>query len=228
VVVHDRLIAPELLLEARAGAELIDVGKGVGLAPYSQEEINALLVAHARAGRTVVRLKGGDPFVFGRGSEEAAACREAGVHVFIVPGVSSAIAGPAAVGIPVTARGLARSFAVVTGHQAGPDAETFDLRGLAAVDTLVVLMGRASLGPLTVQLIEAGRDPNTPAACIQSATTPEQRVTRATLATIADAADRDGLEAPVVTVIGAVAALDDAAAWVAESAGGATTLLGTG
>jgi uroporphyrin-III C-methyltransferase len=226
VEVHDRLIAHELLREARAGAELIDVGKGVGLAPYSQEEINALLVAHARSGRTVVRLKGGDPFVFGRGSEEAAACREAGVKVFVVPGVSSAIAGPAAVGIPVTARGLARSFAVVTGHQAGPDGETFDLRGLAAVDTLVVLMGRASLGPLAAQLIEAGRDPSTPAACIQSATTPEQRVTRATLATIADAADRDGLEAPVVTVIGAVAALDDAAAWAVESARHAPARLG--
>jgi siroheme synthase len=150
------------------------------------------------------------------------------VEVHVVPGVTSAIAGPAAVGIPVTARGLARSFAVVTAHQAGPDGETFDLRGLAAVDTLVVLMGRSCLGPLTAQLIEAGRDPDTPAACIQSATTPEQRVTRATLATIAEAADRDGLEAPVVTVIGAVAALDDAAAWVVESAGHAPALLGAG
>jgi uroporphyrin-III C-methyltransferase len=228
VVVHDRLAAPELLREARAGAELIDVGKGVGLAPYSQDEINALLVAHARLGRTVVRLKGGDPFVFGRGSEEAAACRQGGVEVHVVPGVSSAIAGPAAAGIPVTARGLARSFAVVTAHQAGPDGETVDLRGLAGVDTLVVLMGRSCLGSLTSQLIEAGRDPDTPAACIQSATTPEQRVTRATLATIAAAADRDGLEAPVVTVIGAVAALDDAAVWAVESAGQAPALLGAG
>jgi len=121
IVVHDRLIGSELLREARTGAELVDVGKGPGLAPYSQAEINALLVEQARRGRTVVRLKGGDPFVFGRGSEEAAACREAGVPVYVVPGVTSAIAGLAAAGIPVTARGLARSFAVVTAHTAAPD-----------------------------------------------------------------------------------------------------------
>jgi uroporphyrin-III C-methyltransferase len=210
VVVHDRLIGAEMLQEARADALLVDVGKGPGHAPYSQAAIDALLVEHARLGRTVVRLKGGDPFVFGRGSEEAAACRSAGIPVYVVPGVSSAIAAPAAAGIPVTARGLARSFAVVTAHQAGPGGEVPDLHGLAAVDTLVVLMGRASLGALVTQLVAAGRDPATPAACIQSATTPEQRVTRATLATIAEAADRDGLQSPVVTVIGAVAALDDA------------------
>ena len=210
VVVHDRLIGAELLREARAEAELIDVGKGPGHAPYRQEEINALLVSRARQGRTVVRLKGGDPFVFGRGSEEAAACREAGVPVYVVPGVSSAIAGPAAAGIPVTARGLARSFAVVTAHGTGPDGGDVDPTGLAGVDTLVVLMGRAGLERFTARLIAAGRDPATPAACIQRATTPEQRVTRATLGAIAAAADRDGLENPIVTVIGAVAALGDA------------------
>jgi uroporphyrin-III C-methyltransferase len=204
VVVHDRLVGSDLLAEARSGAELIDVGKGPGLSPYSQDEISALLVDRARQGRTVVRLKGGDPFVFGRGSEEAAACREAGIAVFVVPGVSSAVAAPAAAGIPVTARGLARSFAVVTAQAA--DGAT-DIGGLVAADTIVVLMGRATLGSIAAQLIAAGRDPHTPAACIQSATTPEQRVTRATLATIAEAADRDGLESPIVTVIGAVAAL---------------------
>jgi uroporphyrin-III C-methyltransferase len=207
VVVHDRLIGPDLLREARIGAELIDVGKGTGLAPYSQDEINALLVDRARHGRTVVRLKGGDPFIFGRGSEEAAACREAGVDVFVVPGVSSAVAAPAAAGIPVTARGLARSFAVVTAQTADGASE---IGNLASVDTIVVMMGRATLGLIAAQLIAAGRDPETPAACIQSATTPEQRVTRATLATIAEAADRDGLESPMVTVIGDVAALADA------------------
>ena len=208
VVVHDRLIGPELLREARAGAELIDVGKGPGHAPYSQGEIDALLVSRAERGLSVVRLKGGDPFVFGRGSEEAAACREAGVPVSVVPGVSSAIAGPAAAGIPVTARGLARSFAVITAHTAG--GEVPDVRGLAAADTLVILMGRGGLRAVAEQLVAAGRDPATPAACIQSATTPAQRVTRATLGTIADAADRDGLENPMVTVVGAVAALADA------------------
>jgi uroporphyrin-III C-methyltransferase len=204
VVVHDRLIGPELLHRARSGARLVDVGKGTGHAALSQEEVNQLLVDHARAGREVVRLKGGDPFVFGRGSEELAACREAGVRCEVVPGVTSAIAGPAAAGIPVTARGIARSFAVVTAHQAGESGE-HDVAPLAGVDTIVVLMGRSSLPGFTARLIAAGRDPDTPAACIQSATTPAQRVTLATLATIADAAERDGLEAPVVTVIGEVA-----------------------
>lgn len=205
VVVHDRLIGPELLGEARANALLIDVGKAPGHAPYSQAEINAQLVEHAVQGHTIVRLKGGDPFVFGRGSEEVEACNEAGIPVQVVPGISSAIAGPAAAGIPVTARGIGQSFAVVTAQQASGPA---DLSGLDGVDTLVVLMGRAQLGPIAAQLIAAGRNPATPAACIQSATTPEQRVTRATLATIAEAVERDGLQAPVVTVIGEVAALN--------------------
>jgi uroporphyrin-III C-methyltransferase/precorrin-2 dehydrogenase/sirohydrochlorin ferrochelatase len=211
VVVHDRLIGAELLGETRPTARLIDVGKGPGHAPYSQADINGLLVEHAGQRRTVVRLKGGDPFVFGRGSEEVEACRAAGVEVHVVPGVTSAIAAPAAVGIPVTARGVAQSFTVLTGHSAdGAGLPVFpDLPDLADLPghTLVVLMGRANLGELAAQLMAEGRDPSTPAACIQSATTPEQRVTRATLATIADAADRDGLESPVVTVIGAVAAL---------------------
>ena len=207
VVVYDRLVAPELLQEAGAAAELIDAGKGPGHAALPQTEINAILVDRARQGRAVVRLKGGDPFVFGRGSEEAAACREAGVPVFVIPGVSSALAGPAAAGIPVTARGLARSFAVVTAHSADG---LNDLTALAAADTLVVLMGRDTLAQIATQLIGAGRDPDTPAACIQSATTSDQRVTLATLATIAAAADRDGLQSPVVTVVGAVAALADA------------------
>jgi siroheme synthase len=156
----------------------------------------------------VVRLKGGDPFVFGRGSEELAACRAAGVRCEVIPGVSSAIAGPAAAGIPVTARGVAGSFAVITGHRAGAEGgDSAGIGAFAAVDTLVLLMGRERLAGITRQLMLAGRDPATPAACIQSATTVEQRVTLATLGTIAEAADRDGLEAPVVTVIGAVAAL---------------------
>jgi len=138
-----------------------------------------------------------------------AACEEAGVPVRVVPGVTSAIAAPAAAGIPVTARGVAQSFTVLTGHSA-------DGAGLPALPafsalpghTLIVLMGRAHLAAIAAQLIAAGRDPATPAACIQSATTADQRVTRASLSNIAEAADRDGLEAPVVTVIGEVAALD--------------------
>ena len=208
VVVHDRLVGPELLHEARPGAELVDVGKGAGHAARTQEEINELLVERARRGKTVVRLKGGDPFVFGRGSEELAACQEAGVAVSVVPGVTSAVAGPAAAGIPVTARGVARSFAVITAHQAGAGEEP-DAAAVAAVDTIVILMGRAALGAFAARLIAAGRDPDTPAACIQSATTPAQRVVVATLATIADAAEREGLEAPVVTVVGEVARMAD-------------------
>ncbi len=118
VVIHDRLIGSELLREAKPQAVLIDVGKGPGHAPYSQAEINRLLVEHARGGASVVRLKGGDPFVFGRGSEEVAACEEAGIPVRVVPGVTSAIAAPAAAGIPFTARGMARSFTVLTGQSA--------------------------------------------------------------------------------------------------------------
>jgi uroporphyrin-III C-methyltransferase len=212
-VVHDRLIGAELLRETRPTARLIDVGKGPGHAAYTQVAINALLVEHAREGRIVVRLKGGDPFVFGRGSEEVEACRAAGVEVQVVPGVTSAIAAPAAVGIPVTARGVAQSFTVITGHTADERLKQSSraasgrvaIRSSLSADTIIVLMGRANLGELAAQLIAEGRDPSTPAACIQSATTSDQRVTRATLATIAEAADRDGLEAPVVTVIGEVA-----------------------
>jgi uroporphyrin-III C-methyltransferase len=208
VVIHDRLIGSELLGAARPDALLIDVGKGPGHAPYSQEHINALLVEHARQGKSVVRLKGGDPFVFGRGSEEMEACRQAGVRVRVVPGVTSAIAAPAAAGIPLTARGVAQSFTVITGQTAPDSSPSLDGSGQALPEhTLVIMMGRSNLERIAAELIARGRDPSTPAACIQSATTPSQRVTRATLATIAEAADRDGLVSPVITVIGDVAAL---------------------
>ena len=203
VVVHDRLAGPELLGEARPGAELVDVGKGAGHAALAQEEINRLLVARARRGLDVVRLKGGDSFVFGRGSEEVAACRAARIRCEVIPGISSALAGPAAAGIPVTARGVARAFAVVTARHAGGETDPAPFVG---IDTLVLLMGRAGLARFAEGMIAAGRHPDTPAACVQSATTPAQRVTVATLATIAAAAERDGLESPVVTVIGEVAA----------------------
>ena len=208
VIVHDRLIGSELLGEARADATLIDVGKSPGHAPYSQEEINRFLVQHAQRGQHVVRLKGGDPFVFGRGSEEYEACEQAGVTVRIVPGISSALAAPAAAGIPLTARGVAQSFTVLTGQSANGGG----LPVLPALSghTLVILMGRENLRDIAARLIAQGRDPSTPAACIQSATTPEQRVTRATLGTIGEAVDRDGLVSPVVTIIGEVAAMGEA------------------
>lgn len=203
VVLHDRLVAPALLQQARPGAMVIDVGKVPGRAPETQIRIHRLLVQHATAGRTVARLKGGDPFVFGRGAEEALACQAAGIPCEVIPGVTSAVAVPGAAGIPLTRRGVARSFAVVA-----PSPGTGDLDGaasLAGVDTLVVLMSRAAIRIVTRQLIDYGRDGDTPAACIQDGTLPSQRVVRATLATIADRVEAAGLEAPLVTVIGPVA-----------------------
>jgi uroporphyrin-III C-methyltransferase/precorrin-2 dehydrogenase/sirohydrochlorin ferrochelatase len=208
VVLHDRLAAPELLTEVRRDALVVDVGKLPGGGGTSQESINALLVEYALAGRRVVRLKGGDPFVFGRGSEELDACAAFDIPCTVVPGISSAIGVPAAAGIPVTGRGESRSFAVITAHSdtgERPDAVR-QLGANAEIETLVLLMGRAVLRELATELIAAGRDPETPVACIQEGTTPRQRVTTGTLATIADAADRDGLAAPIVIVVGAVAA----------------------
>jgi len=208
VVVHDRLIAPELLAEVRPGAKIVDVGKTTKDQSISQEAINALLVQHAQAGSRVVRLKGGDPYVFGRGFEELDACRRAGIDCIVVSGVTSAVAGPAAAGIPVTHRQFVRSFAVFSAHAAEEcAARPLDYGALAKIDTVVVLMGREKLAEVTRSLIAAGRDPATPAACIEQAATRRQRVKTATLATIAAAADRDALRAPIVTVIGEVARL---------------------
>jgi len=205
VVVYDRLIAQELLAETPARAELIDAGKARGRYKMSQDEINATLVDRARKGLRVVRLKGGDPFVFGRGYEELAACRQAGVDCAVVPGVSSVFAAPAAAGIPVTARGAARSVAVVTAESAEENTE-LDYFSLAKADTVVILMGRAKLAEVTRSLMQAGKTSTTPAACIERATTPQQRVVVATLETIAEAASQAGLSAPIVTVVGEVAA----------------------
>jgi uroporphyrinogen III methyltransferase/synthase len=207
VVLYDRLIARELLDECKPGAGIISVGKHPQRTALSQARINALLVAHARAGRTVVRLKGGDPFVFGRGAEEAAACRDADIDCVVIPGVTSAVAVPAAAGVPVTHRRVSRSFVVVTGHtEDGAEAPPHDYSALARIDTVVLLMGRASLRATTRALIAAGRDPATPAACVASGATIRQRVVTGTLGTIADEAERAALAAPVVTVIGPTAA----------------------
>lgn len=206
VVVYDRLIGRELLAEARREADLIDVGKSPGRHRVSQEKINEIIVDRAHKGLTVVRLKGGDPFVFGRGFEEWTACREAGVECVVVPGVSSALAAPAAAGIPPTCRGVAGSVAIVSAESAADQGPAFDAEALARIDTVVILMGRARLEELTQKLIGAGRDPSTPTACIEQATTPRQRVAMATLSTIAQAVERDRLCAPIVTVVGEVAA----------------------
>jgi uroporphyrin-III C-methyltransferase len=208
VVIHDRLIPHELLAAVRPDAEIIDVGKAPGKHPHAQTWINAMLVARALDAKSVVRLKGGDPFVFGRGYEELHACRVAGVPCMVVPGVSSAIAGPGAAGIPVTHRGLVRSVAIITATVAEDDSpEPLDYRALANMDTVVILMGRTRLEEVATGLLLAGKSPECPAACIQNATTPEQRVVWGSLNTIAARADLAGLESPVVTVIGPVASL---------------------
>ncbi len=201
VVVTDRLAPTAVLDELPDEVVVIDVGKTSGHHPVPQHEINALLVDHARAGRRVVRFKGGDPFVFGRGGEELLACREAGVPVEVVPGVSSAVAVPAAAGIPVTHRGLARSVTVATGH------EGLDDTACSGADTLVLLMGVTRLADTAATLIARGRPATTPVAVVESGCTPGQRTTVGTLATIAELAAARGVRAPAVVVVGEVATL---------------------
>jgi uroporphyrinogen III methyltransferase / synthase len=206
VVVYDQLASPELLDEAPADALRIFAGKSAGRHFIEQSAINAILIHHARSGRLVVRLKGGDPFVFGRGGEEILACARAGVAVEVVPGVSAAIAVPAAAGIPITHRGLASSFAVVTGHEDPGKAEsTVNWERLAtAVDTLVILMGVGMLPRIAARLLAAGRGADTPAAVIHRGTTEAEETIVGTLGDIAGRAAR--LEAPAVIVVGAVVA----------------------
>ncbi len=213
VVVHDRLVNPVLLDEAPPAALRIFAGKRRDHHPLPQEEINALLIAHARRGRHVVRLKGGDPFIFGRGGEEATALARAGVPFEIVPGVSSAVAVPAYAGVPLTYRGLASSVAVVTGHEeAGGRGPAVDWARLAtAVDTLVVLMGAGTLPRIVRALLAHGRAPDTPVALIRWGTTEAQETITGTLADILERAA--GLRPPVVAVVGRVAALREHLRW---------------
>ena len=206
VIVYDRLIDHSLLTLCDPEAELIYVGKSPGCPAKTQDEINALLVEHAQHGKRVLRLKGGDPLIFGRGGEEIAACASAGVPVNIVPGVSSALAIPGAAGIPLTERSLSRSFGVITGHVHGDEAQPqYDYAALAQLDTLVIMMGRKALGEIAEALIAAGRSPDTPAATIASGLLPQQRVVRASLRDIADAVAKADLKPPVITVIGPTA-----------------------
>src|SRR5437667_11767597 len=204
-VVYDRLSVRSWLDLAPARAERISVGKARGDATVPQHEINALLVERGRAGQLVVRLKGGDPFVFARGGEEAAALLEAGIPFEVVPGITSAVAVPAFAGVPVTHRGLSTSFTVVTGHEDPWAAKDTDWDAVARVGgTIVVLMGVATRAEIAERLMAAGLPADTPVAAVRWGTRPEQRTIRTTLGQLGTVE----LEPPVTLVVGAVAALD--------------------
>ena len=206
VVLHDRLISSRFLECARSDAQLEDVGKTPGQKSRSQEQISELLINLARDGRSVCRLKGGDPFVFGRGGEEMLAAQTAGVPIEVIPGVTSAVAAPTAVGVPVTHRGCSSSVTIVTGH----DSPSTKSGGVAwdriaqVPGTIVILMGVANLDFICDALIRAGRSASEPAQVIESATFPEQRTVVGTLDTIANLVRDSDISNPATTVIGPV------------------------
>jgi uroporphyrinogen III methyltransferase/synthase len=224
VVLYDRLIPTAALDGARADAELVFVGKEGGGPSVPQERTQELMIERARGGRTVVRLKGGDPFVFGRGGEEALALLAAGIPFEVVPGVTAGVAASAYAGIPVTHRGLARAVALVTGQTRGDavaneedDYEEIDWRALAKFPgTLVLYMGVRRLEEIAASLIDAGRPGSQPAAVVEAGTLPRQRTVTGTLATIAQIARDAGIRAPAITVVGPVAALAEQLAWLPE------------
>jgi uroporphyrin-III C-methyltransferase/precorrin-2 dehydrogenase/sirohydrochlorin ferrochelatase len=199
VVLVDRLGPRALVDDLDPEVVVVDVGKTAGHHPLPQEEINRLLVEHAQAGRRVVRLKGGDPFVLGRGGEEALACLAAGVRVEVVPGVTSAIAVPGAAGIPVTHRGRSRQVTIASGH------EGLDWASLAALEgTLVLLMGVSGLSVAATELVAHGKPATTPVAIVESGFSPAQRTTVGTLATIVELARAADVQPPAVIVVGPV------------------------
>ena len=215
VVVYDRLVDPRLLEKAPEGAEMIDVGKSASHHTMRQSEINALLVAKAREGKTVVRLKGGDPFVFGRGGEEAETLVECGIPFEVVPGISAAMAVPAYAGIPVTHRNFASSVAVITGHEDPTKAESsiaWD-RIATGPDTLVFLMGVGNLSEIARQLVKNGRPANTPVAVVRNGTSPAQETVIGTLEDIAVKAQEREIRPPAVIIVGEVVRMREKLCW---------------
>lgn len=217
VVLHDRLVTPELLAFARRDAEIIEVGKTGGGPGTSQDEINALLLAHVRAGKRVCRLKGGDPFIFGRGSEEAEMLARAGLPFQVIPGITAANGCGAYAGIPLTHRGLAHAVTFITAHL-GPDSiaagEEIDWAALAALrQTLVIYMGGRQLAAIAEQLITHGRGAQTPAAVVIGGTTAQQRLISGTLADIAQRTAEAGNGSPALLYVGEVASLADRLGW---------------
>jgi len=215
VIVYDRLLDEHLLDAASLEAERIYVGKTAGEHTRTQDEINQLLVTKAKEGKTVVRLKGGDPFVLGRGGEEAEVLVRSGISFEVIPGITSAIAVPAYAGIPVTHRRLASSFAVITGHEdPRKDSSSINWEKLATgVDTLIFLMGTKNLPEIVAKLMEYGRPPNTPVAVIKEGTRPEQETVVGSLEDIVAKAEEYHLTAPVVIVVGNVVRLRENLRW---------------
>ena len=212
VVVHDRLVSDAILALIPATTRRIDVGKLPQFHKVPQDQIDALLVDLGRQGLTVARLKGGDPFIFGRGSEEAMACRAAGIRCEVVPGITSAQGAAAASGVPLTHRGIATGVRYVTGHRARDASLDLDWASLASAETtLVVYMGVASMPEISARLIENGLDAATPVLAIASATTPQERRLTARLTDVAGAVTRAGMSAPVLFIIGRVVDLYDPA-----------------
>ena len=223
VVIYDYLVNPEVLCDVPATTERIYVGKVGGGRQTPQHHINHLLIEHAQAGKRVVRLKGGDPFLFGRGGEEAAALGAAGIRFEVVPGISSALAVPAYAGIPLTHRGLSASVAVLTGTRGGDSTHTPEaLANLASADTVVVLMGVAHLREIANDLMTSGRSPETPAAVIRWGTYDGQQTVSGTLRTIADEAERAAMRAPAVIIVGEVVRLREHLKWFERSLVGIT------
>jgi uroporphyrin-III C-methyltransferase len=209
VIVYDRLIQQEVLALAKPSAEKIFMGKSVGQHAARQEEIHELLVRKAEEGKIVIRLKCGDPFLFGRGGEEAEYLTEHGVAFEVIPGVSSCLSAPLSAGIAVTHRDVASSVAIVTGHNSTANQERVDWQALSKIDTLVVLMGVHNVQHITERLLAAGRSSDTPAAMIQMAFWPGQQIVVGTLATISERVRRARIEAPATLVIGEVVRLHE-------------------
>ncbi|CNB50389.1 uroporphyrin-III C-methyltransferase [Yersinia frederiksenii] len=213
VIVHDRLVNLELISQAPPNCQIINVGKTSNHHPVPQEHINQILVDHALAGKNVVRLKGGDPYVFGRGGEEAECLSQHNIPFEIVPGISSSIGGLAYAGIPVTHRHFASSFHVVTGHMYQGN-EPQNWNALAQLDgTLIVLMGMSRQEEICQRLIKGGKSPNTPAAAVMYASQQQQEMAKGTLSTLKDEIARKNIHAPALLVIGDVVNLSDALAF---------------
>lgn len=209
VIVYDQLANHDLLRQAKEGAKLIDVGKKGGEHKVEQQDINRIIVDEAQKGSVVVRLKGGDPFMFGRGGEEVEELRRAGIAVHVVPGVTSAIAAPALAGIPVTHRDHASTVTFVTGHERDDrDDERIDWSALARLrGTIVILMGMANLGRNMDRLVREGMDPSTPVGVVHRGSTPQQKVVLSTVSEVAEECRRQDVGPPAIVIVGGVASL---------------------